>query len=296
MTNQNHTTNTPLKQCTKCGEIKPLAEFSKDKKGVNGTRAHCKVCQSRMGAEYRAENKEVISERKRRYRLEHPEVQREYRARNPDKIREQRKRYCAQYAEQLREKRRKHYADNAETYRERARQYHRDNTDAENERKQRYRANNPEKVREKNRKYREESRWFEKNKEYMRQWVYDNPEKVRVYHSRYVAKRRSLPDTLTDAEWQGTLAHFNGCCAVCGRPVGLWHTLAADHWVPLSSPECPGTVAWNMVPLCHGDGGCNNSKHARNATEWAVWKFGKRKGMAIVRRIETYLKSLAVQS
>src|SRR5581483_2176482 len=58
----------------------------------------------------------------------------------------------------------------------------------------------------------------------------------------YVARKRSLPDTFTERDWQRALEYWDYKCAVCGRPRGLWHTLAADHWIPLTAPDCPGTV------------------------------------------------------
>ena len=67
--------------------------------------------------------------------------------------------------------------------------------------------------------------------------------------------------------------------------------MAMDHWIPIVSPDCPGTVPWNIVPLCGGAGGCNNSKSDRNAAEWLIGKFGKRKGRAILRKIEAFLDS-----
>lgn len=110
-------------------------------------------------------------------------------------------------------------------------------------------------------------------------------------HSRRAAEKRGLCADFTLQDWNAALDYFDNHCAACGRQPGLWHTLAMDHWIPLSSQDCPGTVPWNMVPLCHGQGGCNNSKHKRNARVWLIDKFGKRKGMAILRRIETYLES-----
>lgn len=118
-----------------------------------------------------------------------------------------------------------------------------------------------------------------------------NPDLFFAGKHRRFARKRSLPGAFTAEDWQIALDHFGGCCAVCGRPPGLWHTIAADHWIPLNAVDCPGTVPWNMVPLCHGIGGCNNSKADRNAAEWLIAKFGKRKGLAIQRRIETFFNS-----
>src|SRR5512141_2961524 len=91
----------------------------------------------------------------------------------------------------------------------------------------------------------------------------------------YVLRKRKLPDTFTDQDWQRALEYWDYKCAVCGRPRGLWHTLAADHWIPLSDPECPGTIPTYIVPLCHGEGGCNNSKRSRSPQAWLEAKLGE---------------------
>lgn len=117
---------------------------------------------------------------------------------------------------------------------------------------------------------------------------------VAGWHKR-AARKRLLPDTLTTSEWKRAIEHFHGCCAVCGRQsddLFGTHTIAADHWIPLSSPDCPGTVAWNIVPLCHGVGGCNNSKNSKDPVEWLKGKFGKRHAAEILARINTYLEEV----
>ena len=126
-------------------------------------------------------------------------------------------------------------------------------------------------------------------------WKRNNPDRVRVYTKTDDQKRRAiekgLPASFSTKDWQIALDYFSGSCAVCGRSRGLWHTLAADHWIPLNSPDCPGTVPWNIVPLCHGIGGCNNRKKARPAQEFLVEVFGKRRGTAILNRVEAFLES-----
>lgn len=103
--------------------------------------------------------------------------------------------------------------------------------------------------------------------------------KYRAFQHRYFARKRGLPDTFTADDWSRGLAYFKDRCAVCGRKVlygaDLFgsYTLAMDHWIPLTSPDCPGTVPWNIVPLCHGHGGCNNRKRNRNAHEWLMEHF-----------------------
>lgn len=106
----------------------------------------------------------------------------------------------------------------------------------------------------------------------------------------YKARKLALPNTLTKEQWQRALDYFNHSCAICGKPKGLWHTLAADHWIPLNSPNCLGTVVENIVPLCHGVGGCNNSKGDSIAEVWLIDRCGKRKAKPILERIRIYFE------
>lgn len=177
------------------------------------------------------------------------------------------KQYILQYrelhADAIRDQRRQNYQENAESNRLRARKY---------------RENNPNVLRE-----------------YMRErrnTIEGKREKQSAYQRRR-ARKLNLPNTLTGADWQFALDYFGGCCAACGRPPGLWHTLAADHWIPISrgGPSTPD----NIVPLCNsgrdGVGGCNNSKHNTLPSDWLIEKFGPRKGRAIQRKIEAFLES-----
>lgn len=135
--------------------------------------------------------------------------------------------------------------------------------------------------------------WYKANREHAvevaKAWRKANPDKQKAGKIRYRSRKQSLPDKFTATDWQIAIDYFGGCCAACGRPPGLWHTLAADHWIPISKggPTTPD----NIIPLCHGQDGCNNSKHNKMPDEWLVWKFGKRKGREILKRIETFLDS-----
>lgn len=175
-------------------------------------------------------------------------------------------------------------------HREYDRQYRQTNAETKRTYNRQYRLNNLEKERERIRQYRLTNP--DNARTYRRQYRLNNPDVHRSSNQRRRARKLNLPDTLTSQDWQHALDYFDNRCAVCGRPIGLWHNLAVDHWIPLSSPDCPGTVATNVLPLCHGDGGCNNSKHDRDAHEWLVEKFGARKGGQIFARIQAYFDSL----
>jgi hypothetical protein len=119
------------------------------------------------------------------------------------------------------------------------------------------------------------------------QSVIAQPKRVLPYVT-YRLRRRSLPNTFTLDDWERALDYWGYACAVCARPRGLWHTISQDHWVPLTSPDCPGTVPSNMLPLCYGADGCNNSKGKKDPALWLVEKLGKRKGKKKWAEIETY--------
>lgn len=123
-------------------------------------------------------------------------------------------------------------------------------------------------------------------------WRKANPEKHCANQQRRRARELQLPATFTSEDWDKAIAHFKGCCAVCGRPPGLWHYLAMDHWIPISDPTCPGTIPENIVPLCHGEGGCNNSKSNRDPLEWLMLMFGERKARRKLAEIQAYFDSL----
>lgn len=142
-----------------------------------------------------------------------------------------------------------------------------------------------------------------------RDWQRKNPHKVRKYIRDYfkrngyknakisLEKRKGYLESsivdLTLEQWEYALNYFHGCCAVCGRQLkdllGT-HTAAQDHWQPLSKGG--DTTALNIVPLCHGLGGCNNKKSNKLPDEWLVAEFGKRKANKILKRIQEYFNSL----
>ena len=115
---------------------------------------------------------------------------------------------------------------------------------------------------------------------------------LRVYNRRRQSRQRNLPVDYKPADWERCLAYWNYRCAVCGRPRGLWHILAQDHWIAVTDlrPDNPGTVPWNIVPLCHGSGGCNQNKFNHPAEQWLIDRFGEKKACDILAHIEAYFE------
>lgn len=233
--------------------------------------------QSRLAAnrEYRTKHSERLREQNKRWREANrakiSEKGRQYRSENQDKILAYLKNYRAANPEKLR------YLN------ARYRQLNRDELRAKNKA---WQSANADRVKNKNLAYRQQKR--DEINAKIRVWRKSNPEKVRIKEHRRRARKRSLPDTLAADQWQSALDYFGGCCAYCGRPAGLFHTMAIEHFVPLSNPSCPGTTALNCLPACHGQLGCNNQKSNKPAAAWLESKFGKRKAAKILARINAY--------
>lgn len=121
-----------------------------------------------------------------------------------------------------------------------------------------------------------------------RAWTKAHPEKANVHTRKRKAAKLRLPSTFTDAERTFCRAYFNYACAVCGKEEGFQWIIGLDHWIPLKSPVCPGTVALNMIPLCHGKDGCNNKKGRKDPRQWLIEQFGTRKAAKILKKIEAY--------
>lgn len=140
-------------------------------------------------------------------------------------------------------------------------------------------------------------------------WRSNQPQKYKQIWKRYQkkhraemrlkGKRRHVPRKFVESDWYRALEYFDGYCAVCGKPPGLWQVLAMDHWIPVKSPNCPGSMPTNIVPLCHsrkgGVGSCNNLKGNRMPEEWLIERYGKRKARQILARIEAYFDWVRLQ-
>jgi 5-methylcytosine-specific restriction endonuclease McrA len=98
----------------------------------------------------------------------------------------------------------------------------------------------------------------------------------------------------TSVDFAYMMGYWNDRCAVCGKQAGLWHTLAVDHWIPVSKGG--GSTKTNLVPLCHARQSavecCNQNKSDKDPVEWLEGKFGKRKAAQILKRINAYFNAL----
>jgi len=131
-----------FKKCSKCGEVKPVEWFSRDKSKKGGRCNHCKACRKQYHKQYREENKEAIEERMKLYRGENKEYYAEYRKRYYEENREHLLKQTRQYGEDHKEQRKqyikKRYEENRGSLLEYAKQYREENKEAIVEYKKQY--------------------------------------------------------------------------------------------------------------------------------------------------------------
>lgn len=275
-------TTTPLfKRCRNCGNEYPATAEYFYRKPNGSFRLPCRACQIAIYRQWQKDHPSKVKANNDRYRHNHRE-----------KVNERKRRWDQKNSEKRQASQRKYR--NSEHGRKVA---------------QRWRDNHREKLRERSRQWymadpqrkvrrNQYTRRYHQTHGYVSQkrYYHTHPESKAVAKQRRRAREMALPDTFTIQEWRHALNYFNGCCAVCGRPPGLWHTIAADHWIPVTSPACPGTIASNMLPLCHsqkdGFDGCNNTKADKDAIEWLTARYAPRKAKRILARIEAYFASL----
>ena len=104
------------KTCTKCGVVKPLDGFHRDKTRAGGRRPECKECVREDLRRYYEENRDKKLEYARRYREENRdkvrESERRYYEENRDKVRKSQSRYHEENRDKAREYRRRYYEEN----------------------------------------------------------------------------------------------------------------------------------------------------------------------------------------
>lgn len=117
-----------------------------------------------------------------------------------------------------------------------------------------------------------------------RAWVKANSLRASVHWKNRKARKRNLPNNWTAAQARYALSYWGNACAACGTPFKGTGACHWDHWIPLTNPNCPGTVPENMVPLCCT---CNLTKNARDAVAWLKDKF-EHKAETIARLVADY--------
>ncbi|UJW87962.1 hypothetical protein [Devosia sp. SL43] len=130
------------KVCTKCGGVKPLTSFSRDKYKKSGYKSCCLACDKAYAAafrlgrpdyaqDYRRRKPEVLNEASARWRQRNPEKVKEQEANRPPRDPAQKKSYNQAYFERNRDRllkeNRKWYSANRERARQQANRYKAEN-------------------------------------------------------------------------------------------------------------------------------------------------------------------------
>jgi 5-methylcytosine-specific restriction endonuclease McrA len=244
-----------LKRCSKCGEFKPLEDFS-FQSSRNKHRAICKECDNARAAQYRAENPEQVKKANQSYYAKNKgkdnERSRAWHANNKSKVSEQKKLYYIANEDRIKERRAEKAGD--PTLLERRRDRYQRNKNKINAARHIYYLNHPEKFQEQKRRRRER-----------------NPEKEhdlsKARSQRYRARKQSATGTFTTEDLRLIRASQTDKrnrlrCWYCGEPIeGSPHL---DHKIPLSRGGTNGPEN-----LCYSCGPCNLSKFTKTPAEYA---------------------------
>lgn len=265
-----------FKRCSKCGELKPGTNefFSKHKLGKNGLRPHCKACQHDYGQTYY--HTDEYRQKQRDYRKTE-----KYQQWQHDFVR------TDEYRQKQRDR------NQQESRRERDRQRNK-TPERKAWRRRRYIVSETIRIRA-----------IERAKA-----LYDRDKgkpiyrlKANIIQQRRRARMGNLPVDWNKNDAERMMDYWQYKCAICGRAAGFWHYLAHDHWIPIASDEInnPGTVPWNILPLCHarkgsnGMSGCNQTKAKKNPVQWLIEHLGEKQANKKLHEIEAYFEWVRLQ-
>ncbi|MFN8375091.1 MAG: HNH endonuclease signature motif containing protein [Anaerolineae bacterium] len=237
-----------LKQCGVCKRILPATPdyFYPDKRGAFGLRGICKQCHAVQSDAWWKAHPAKRREKNKRWRKN-----------NPEKRVAQQRRYRILYPEKVRLIQCRWRLNHSQEI---------------NEASRLYRLKNPEKRKATNRKWREK-----------------HPEKGRIYVINRRARKCSLPNTLTTEQWAKVIDYFGNRCAYCCTELGDLvgpNLRTGDHIVPLTAPNCPGTILSNMILACKT---CNGSKNNKELLSWLLERFGDERAKQIRDRVDKYV-------
>lgn len=216
--------STLTKKCSKCGEVKELLEFNKDKSRKDGYRYYCKKCGSEYSQRWAKNNPEKNRENAQLWKKNNPEKVKkciqQWKKNNPEKIREINRRWyknnpkkAQQWRKDNPERNKKNYQqwrkNNPEKVRKINKRWRKNNPEKNKENILQWRKNNPERVRELSKK--NSQRWRENNperhREQVQRWQKNNPEKLKKSQQKRDKKRRATPKGVLDIRMSGAIRH-----------------------------------------------------------------------------------------
>jgi 5-methylcytosine-specific restriction endonuclease McrA len=232
------------KKCSKCGQIKSLEDFSRDRSAKDGLQSACKGCRRLVVEEWRRKNPDKVRAYSKMYQRENADQRREYR-------REWRRRNPEASRKQKREWRQKNIERALEQERQRLRRWRKLNyekdREAQRQREAAFRSANPERAREKSRQSKQ--RWRARKRDGIGYRVATKD-----------IRRLSLAN-----------------CVACGLPAD-----SLDHVIPLSRGGSHGIG--NLAPMCRGCNSSKGAKTVtewRKVNDWLpLGSFPQRKDRA----------------
>jgi len=253
------------KQCTKCGNIKLLSYFYKEKHGKYGVDNRCKSCSSEEHAEWQRANKEYIRVSNAKWYKDHHEYLLtkaiEWARSNPEHRREKNGRWRENHREQEQARGVK-WRKNHPEYIQIAAEWRKANPERVLATRAEYYKNNGEHVRAESAEYRKNNP--EKARMAIVKWQKNNPEKLRIYNRNRKARIKGTPGNGWSAEEEKRLLRLYGYqCAYCGKQVKL----TMDHIIPILKGG-KHTIN-NVVPACVS---CNCSKGTKALLAWMLEK------------------------
>lgn len=246
--------------------------------------------------EYREKNKDALLEYNKNYYKanseEFKQKQREYYYKNKEKILKYMKQYKEANREKILERVREHYrtkgkftnakwkANNPEKVKKHSRDYYYRNKEKCLEMQKKYKEKNKELISKLNKQWRKENKerdaqnkrkWYENNvknnpvykareKEYCREWVKLNKDKIAIKYHKRAALKRNLLNDFNKCDWEQCLEFFDYKDAYTGLPM---ETMSQDHVIPISKGG--SYTKSNIVPC---EKSINSSKWNNDMEEW----------------------------
>lgn len=307
MTEIDGTTNVPLKRChrgDRClnpnGAILPatLEYFYRDAHKPDGLYYICKICKAN---DERTEHlrKDILPDGHKRcqsrHKCVHPEgdilpASHEYFYASSS-IKSGLNSYCKCCTK---EKLKRYYQENKERVIARVRLYEISNREFISNRRRELRIKNAEKEKARSKRYYQKNyhNLAPKYLAYQKEWRRKNPAKYKAQKYRRRENIQSLAESFSNEDWANCLHYWDNRCAYCGNQQGLLFAfrITADHWIPLTNTNCPGTIAGNMLPCCQS---CNSSKSDNDPIKWLTEKYGGKKASQKIAAIMRYFERVS---
>jgi 5-methylcytosine-specific restriction endonuclease McrA len=226
------------KRCSKCGEVKPAGDFSKDSSRRDGLDTRCRAC----FRAYNEANREKVAARKKAYREANREKEaarkKAYREANWEKEAAQKKAYREANPEKVAAQKKAYHEANREKVAAQQKAYREANPEKVAARHRAYREANPEKVAARNKAYREANR----EKEAAHKAMLRGKQRAQKFGGQHIDH--------TTEQFHARMSMFGNKCWICGGP---WEH--SDHMKPLAR-RGPHMLA-NWRPSCRD---CNLRK------------------------------------